>query len=99
MTTATDISAPDASERNARTALFRRLRELKRACGRNQHDQVTILIDALLDEGIDTSPRILGVLKQLDFVHAHAVLILKNGLTTRRWTRDIEGRYRHASES
>ena len=78
-----------------RAELFRRLRRLKEACGRNKHDQATVLIDALIDEGIDTQPRIVGAMRRLDFLDSHTVLILAEGRISKRWERDAEGRYRH----
>lgn len=79
-------------------ALFRRLRELKRACGRNKHDQATMLIEALLDEGIGTRLPIVRILRHLGFSNDHAVLILAEGVAAKRWWRDAAGRYVRASD-
>ncbi|MEP9403435.1 hypothetical protein [Sphingomonas sp. VNH70] len=77
------------------TELFRRLRWLKKASGGNKHDQATVLIEALIGEGIDTRRRIIGAMRRLDFSASHAVQTLAEGLLARRWALDAEGRYRH----
>lgn len=88
-----DNTAMPAGGAQDNTALFRRLRELKRACGSNKHDQATMLIEALLDERIDTRARIVGALRRLGFSNDHAVLVLSDGIAARRWRRDADGRY------
>jgi hypothetical protein len=72
--------------------LSERLRDLRDACGANKHDQVTILIQALLDEDIDTRNRIIGALKRLDFTAGHVARMLDEGLRARRWSL-TSGRY------
>ncbi len=80
-----------------RAELFRALRELKRACGKNKHDQITTLIDALLDEGIDTKPRIIGALQKLDFSASQVAAVLDDEVNRRRWRRHGHGQYARTS--
>ena len=75
-------------------AIFRDLRELMRSCGTNMHDQVDVLITALIDRGINVGPRIIGAVKRLDFDGRHAGIRLDQGIG-HRWSRGEDGIYRN----
>ena len=80
-------------------ALFDRLRGLIDACSleANRHDQAIAVITACIDEGIDTRPRIVGMMKHLGFDYRHAAMTLNDaaGIDSdrHRWRRDATGRY------
>lgn len=93
MTTSTISTAADSAN------LFDRLRALLDACGSaaNQHDRAIVGITACIDEGIDTRPRIIGVMQHLGFDRRHIALILNEGtggdVNRHRWQRKEEGHY------
>jgi hypothetical protein len=93
--TTTEQPTPAAS-----AALFRRLGELRDACGAtmNKHEAVRTMIKALIaDEGINERRNIIGVLHHIGFNRRHVALLLQDGTgdNPRRhsWQRDREGRY------
>ena len=94
MTTAIDLTALDAT-------LFDRLRGLIQACGpeANKHDQAIAVIAACIDEGVNTRPRIVGVMKHLGFSTAHAARMLNESTgchpSRYRWQSYLAGRYSH----
>jgi len=79
--------------------IFERLKGLIAACGSrpNKHDLATVLIEACIEEGIDTGPRIIGALSKLGLKAGHVGIMLKNGTgahpTGYRWQRASDGRY------
>lgn len=80
----TIIHDTPARTNEERAALFRALRELKRACGKNKQDQITTLIDALLGQGIDTRSRISRALQKLDFSGSQVAAVFDE-VNRRRW--------------
>lgn len=79
--------------------MFNRLRGLLASCGEasNQNERVTVLISACIDEGINTGPQIVGVVKALGFNPRHVGAMLKNDCgsspTRHRWLRGTDGIY------
>ena len=75
-----------ATEHSYRPALERLL------CGENKNDVVDVMINALIDQGVNTSVRIFGAAVRLDCNRAHVAIRLKGGIGV-RWTRDSDGIY------
>jgi hypothetical protein len=73
-------------------AFFEGLRDLQERSGPNQNDQVTMLIHACIDEGINTGTWIIGTIVSLDFKRGHVGAVLNSGKGT-RWARSTEGIY------
>lgn len=80
--------------------MFERLRDLKRACGSGTglHDQAIVMINACIDEGLDTRSRLVAAMKQLGFSPAHVAITLNKAAgcnpERHRWSQDEAGRYR-----
>lgn len=87
--------AHDAPEAEV-NAIFGRLRALIEACGpgTNKNDRLTVLINACIDEGINTGARIVGAAKKLGFNDEHAGAVLRSGIGD-RWAREDDGTYRN----
>ncbi|WP_298200368.1 hypothetical protein [Novosphingobium sp.] len=100
MTTA--ISLDDQLGRNAApeqvSRIFKELRELKVACRRaDAHSRVIVLIQACIDNGINTRSRIRGTLNKLGFNEDHVVIVLNAcagpNPDVYHWYRDEAGVY------
>lgn len=80
-------------------AMFRRLRWLKEraAQGGNTNDVAIVLIEACIEEGVCTRPRIVAVLKAIGLNARHVGLMLDRGTgrspVSHRWRVDGDGRY------
>jgi hypothetical protein len=80
-------------------AVFRRLRDLKKALRPHVDSNLLAIemIKAIIEEGWDEGPRIVGTMKQLGFdgKHAGATLGKNRGENPKvhYWRRDQEGRY------
>lgn len=85
---------PLAAGSAANPALLHRLAALLQKCQpvSNKHDQVTVLIHACIDEGIQEGRPIVDVVSSLGFNPGHVRIILKGGLGD-RWHRGSDGRY------
>lgn len=63
----------------------------------NKHDQVICLIQACIDEGVDTRKGLVDELTSLGYNRAHVIVILNEqaGVNPERcrWWRDEPGRY------
>ena len=86
------VPATVSNDQADNAAMFRGLRELMAVCGDNQHDVVDVMINALIDQGVNTSARIFGAAVRLDCNRAHVAIRLKGGLGV-RWTRDEDRIY------
>lgn len=80
------------------TAIFRRLRQLKKDLrGANKHDQATTLISACILEGMNTRVRIVRALVQIGLNQSHVVIMLDEGTGSDpgryHWQRDPGGSY------
>jgi hypothetical protein len=80
--------------------LLQRLQDLRTALsadGVNKNDQAAMLINALIEEGIDTGPRRVGALTELGFNQKHAGMMLRTGLKLKpkwpNWGRRKDGTY------
>lgn len=79
--------------------LFNGFRELLDSCGleTSKHDRAIVLIEACIDQGIDTRARIVGVAKHLGFEHGHIAILLAQNTgrspDSYRWQRDKDGQY------
>ena len=78
--------------------IFGGIRELLNACkGANARDRATIAISALIDNGINTRPRILGSMKKLYFNPNQTIVVLdaRTGIDPSRchWRLDEAGIY------
>ncbi len=72
-----DQLASNASAEDV-TSIFKELRALKAACRRaDSHSRAIVLIQACIDNGINTRARIRGTLPQLGFDADHAIIVLK----------------------
>jgi len=61
-------------------AFYADLRALQKTCGPNQHDQIFVLINACLDEGINTIGRIIRVLAPLKFERTYVAGTITRGI-------------------
>ena len=86
------VPATLSSEQQDNAAMFRSLRDLMDKCGSNKHDMVDVLINALIDHGINTRACIIGAAGQLDFDRGHVAIRLKGGIGV-RWTKDSDDIY------
>lgn len=77
--------------------LFRRLRRLKDSSGSNKNDQVIVLIEGCISEGLNQGKRITGAVASLGFNKRHVGKLLreKTGKDPKRhrWTVDEAGFY------
>ena len=72
-----DQLASNASAEDV-TSIFKELRALKAACRRaDSHSRAIVLIQACIDNGINTRARIRGTLAKLGFNADHAVIVLE----------------------
>lgn len=63
--------------------------------GCNRHEQLILMIEACIGEGIDTSSRIIAALKNLGFNAQHVSMALKDlNPIAHRWQRSADGIYR-----
>lgn len=76
------------------STLFDDLRALDEACGpqSNKHDRLTVLLTACIERGINTRPRLISVMKHLNFDQRHIAIMLDDRLG-REWQRGPDGRY------
>ena len=86
------VPATESSDERDNAALFRGLRNLLQTSGNNRNEAVDVLINALIDAGINTRSRIRGAASRLDCTPAHVVIRLNGGVGD-RWTRDSDGIY------
>ncbi len=96
-TEAADGLASDASADDV-TLIFKELRALKAACRRaDAHSRAIVLIQACIDNGINTRSRIRGSLIKLGFNADHAVIVLNACAGPNpevcHWYRDEAGTY------
>lgn len=74
-------------------------RLLENCAGTSRHDQAIVGINFCIDEGIDTGPQIIGVLKRKDFKSRHVGKLLfdltGDDPARHLWFKDAEGRYRN----
>ena len=80
-------------------AIYRDLGTLLEGCeGTSRHDQAIAAISFCIDEGINTGPQIIGMLKRKEFNPRHIGLLLHDlaGSDPARhfWWRDGDGVYR-----
>lgn len=101
MNSAKDIAIPDLPMTLSRQApaaevdeIFQRLRELKSALARpiNADNRLTVIIAACIDEGINTSDRILGAARQLGFDIRHTRRVLNSGVS-HTWNRSADDQF------
>ena len=88
------VPATESSDERDNAALFRGLRNLLQTSGENKNEAVDVLINALIDLGINTRSRIMGAASRLDCKSAHVVIRL-NGGDGMRWKRNADGTYRN----
>lgn len=96
-----DNSAPGSRELTLEevAAVFQRLRSLKKVLRPHLDSNMlaVAMIKAIIREGWDTGPRIVGMMKQLNFdgQHAGAILAKSRGDNPdlHYWRRDADGRY------
>ena len=86
------VPATGSSHEQDNVALFQGLRNLLQTSGNNRNEAVDVLINALIDVGINTRKRIMGAASRLDCNRAHVVIRLNGGVGD-RWTRDSDGIY------
>ena len=75
-------------------AIFRGLRTLLQTSGDDKNYVADVLINALIDLGINTRSRIKGAASCLDCNSAHVVIRLNKG-DGLRWKRNTDGTYRN----
>ena len=94
MTSAAQIKiAKPAAERD----LFKRLQRLLQtiAPGSNRHEQLILMIEACIGEGIDTGLHLVDMLKRLGFNAQHVGMALADhNPHASRWKRSADGIYR-----
>lgn len=77
--------------------MFNQLRVLLIECGKNKHDRAIVLIQALIENDINTRKRIRGAAVHLGMDPAHVIIILNRheGTDPERhyWKIDEEGNY------
>ncbi len=96
---AADLTVPSSLRPIAIDVVLDRLRQLLDACGTsNRHDLVIVAIEALIEEGVNTGPQIIGAARSLGFKACHVGVILgksEGGNPDRhRWQRGTDGVYR-----
>lgn len=72
------------------------LRALRDACGpkSNKHDQIEILIKAMIEEGFNTRAQIMSIGLELGFNRGHIAIYLSvNTGTNGPWQHDTKGKY------
>lgn len=78
-------------------ALLKSLSELRSNSGSNQHEQAINVITACIEEGIDTSHEIVGVMARVGFDWRHVRINLKKNCgqnrETKLWWQDDVGAY------
>ncbi len=72
---------PQYDFKDSTDGLFARLRLLREQCGptANEHDLAYILINACIEEGINTKAHMNGVLRHLDLSRGFIAITLKQG--------------------
>ena len=74
-----------------------RYRQLIAAAGSNKHDQATVLITALIGDGVTAGPDIVAMCKRLGLNPNHVGMTLRNDTgrnpVRHNWQRDEQGRY------
>lgn len=86
------VPATESSDEQLNAALFRGFRNLLQTSGNNRNEAVDVLINAMIDAGINTRSRVVGAATRLDCNRAHVAIRLNGGVGD-RWTRDSEGIY------
>ena len=68
-------------------ALYQDMKNLIASCGveANRHDLAIVVIEASLDDGINTKPHLIGFLQHLGFDRGHVANLLKFETASRRW--------------
>lgn len=94
-----DIVIPSSPQTIAIDEILHSIRQMLDGCGTsNRNDLAIIAIEALIDVGVNTGPRIIGAAVSIGFNRAHVGAILtksEGGNPDRhRWQRDAEGTYR-----
>ena len=70
---AADITVPSTPRPIAIDVALHRIRQLLDACGTsNRHDLAIVAIEALIEEGVNTGPAIIGAARSLGFKASHA---------------------------
>lgn len=90
-----NTNTPDFPNGEAKVALFRRLRALKAVCVGdrvNRRDQVIILIQACIDEGIKMGGSIVGALVAIGYKRKYVGRLLVEG-KKHFWCKSIDGTY------
>jgi hypothetical protein len=76
---------------------FAGLRAMLSSCDKNKHSRFIVLVNALLEGGVNLGPRIVGIAGRLGFNKKHAGLMLSeltgNDPVRHYWRRDDDGRY------
>lgn len=95
-----DPTSPSSTLSDSEVAtVFRRLRDLKKALRPHVDSNLLAIemIKAIIGEGWDTGPRIIGTMKQLGFDAKHAGATLGknrgNNPKLHYWLREEDGRY------
>ena len=86
------VPATVSKDQANNAAMFRGLRELMAVCGENKNDVVDVMINALIDQGANTSASIFDAAVRLECNRTHVAIRLKGGIGV-RWTRDSDGIY------
>ena len=101
MNSAKNITIPDQPMTLSRDApaaevdqIFQRLRELKLALGKpiNADNRLITIVAACIDEGINTSDRIIGTAHRLGFDKRHTRRVLRSGVG-HTWDRTTGDRF------
>lgn len=96
---AADIMVPSSPRPIGIDVVLHRIRRLLDGCGTsNLNDLAIVAIEALIEEGVDTGPQIVGAARSLGFNARHVGAILgrsEGGNPARhRWQRGADGVYR-----
>lgn len=86
------VPATESSDEQDNATLFRGFRNLLQTSGSNTNEAVDVLINAMIDAGINTRSRMRSAANSLDCNPAHVVIRLNGGVGY-RWTRDSDGIY------
>ena len=86
------VPATESSDEQDNATLFRGFRNLLQSSGNNRNEAVDVLINAMIDAGINTRSRMRSAANSLDCNPAHVVIRLNAGVGD-RWTRDSDGIY------